>query len=156
MTLWTVACLAPLSMGFSRQENWSRLSLLTPGDLPNPRIESSFPVSPILAGRFFTTALPGNSHLVCRFVTCQKHIYRVTFEDFCPFVAVAFVPFPPLRKARRWGEMGSQTFQFPPIPGAQRAQLINRSPSPQHLCYLCSTSRDPRRCPAEKLHHVNG
>ena len=26
-TLWTVACQAPLSMGFSRQECWSRLPL---------------------------------------------------------------------------------------------------------------------------------
>ena len=97
-------------MEFSRQENLRRLSFLTPGDLPNPRIESSFLVSPTLAGRFFTTALPGNSHLVCRFITCQKHIYRVTFEDFCPFVAVAFVPFPPLRKAKEVGGSGQPNF----------------------------------------------
>ena len=34
--LWTVACQAPLSMGFSRQEYWSGLSCPPPGDLPNP------------------------------------------------------------------------------------------------------------------------
>ena len=27
---------APLSMGFSRQEYWSGLPFLTPGDLPDP------------------------------------------------------------------------------------------------------------------------
>ena len=40
--LWTVACKAPLSMGFSRQEYWSGLPCPPPGDLPNPGIESVF------------------------------------------------------------------------------------------------------------------
>ena len=34
-TPWTVACQAPLSMEFSRQEYWSGLPLPTPGDLPD-------------------------------------------------------------------------------------------------------------------------
>ena len=38
-TPWTVACQTPLSMGFSRQEYWSRLPFPPPGDLPNPGIE---------------------------------------------------------------------------------------------------------------------
>ena len=36
---WTVACQAPLSMRFSRQEYWSGLPFPSPGDLPNPGIE---------------------------------------------------------------------------------------------------------------------
>ena len=44
-------------MGFSGQEYWNGLLLPTP-DLPDPRIE---PVSPVLAGRFFTTEPPGKS-----------------------------------------------------------------------------------------------
>ena len=44
-TLWTVACQAPLSMGFSRQEYWSGLLFPSPGDLPHPGIE---PWSPAL------------------------------------------------------------------------------------------------------------
>ena len=40
-------------MGFSRQEYWSGLLCLSPGDLPNPGIE---PASLALAGRFFTTS----------------------------------------------------------------------------------------------------
>ena len=44
-TLWTVACQAPLSMGFSRQEYCSELPFPPPGDLPNPGIE---PTSPAL------------------------------------------------------------------------------------------------------------
>ena len=38
VTLWTIACQAPLSLRFSRQEYWSRLPCPPPGDLPNPRL----------------------------------------------------------------------------------------------------------------------
>ena len=49
-TPWTVACQAPLSMGFSaRLEYWSGLPCPPPGDLPDPR------TSPALANGFFTT-----------------------------------------------------------------------------------------------------
>ena len=41
VTLWTIACQAPLSMGFSRQEYWSNLPFPTPVDLPDPGIEQS-------------------------------------------------------------------------------------------------------------------
>ena len=40
VTPWTVAYQAPPSMGFSRQEYWSVLLFPSPGDLPNPGIES--------------------------------------------------------------------------------------------------------------------
>ena len=51
------ACsVAPLSMGFPRQEYWSGLPIPSPGDLPNPGIES---VSPALAGRLFTAEPTG-------------------------------------------------------------------------------------------------
>ena len=36
---WTVACQVPLSMRFSRQEHWSGLPFLSPGNLPDPGIE---------------------------------------------------------------------------------------------------------------------
>ena len=55
-TLWTVACQAPLSMGFFRQENWSGLLFPSPGNLSNPGIK---PTSPALASGFFPTAPPG-------------------------------------------------------------------------------------------------
>ena len=40
---WMVACQAPLSMGFSRQEYWSGQPCPSPGDRPHPRIEPSSP-----------------------------------------------------------------------------------------------------------------
>ena len=58
-TLWTVALQSPLSMEFSRQEYWSGLAFPIPGDLPDPRIESTLLASPALAGGLFTPVLPG-------------------------------------------------------------------------------------------------
>ena len=40
---WTAAHQAPLSMGFSGQEYWSRLSFPSPSDIPNPGIEPGSP-----------------------------------------------------------------------------------------------------------------
>ena len=56
-TLWTVAHQAPLSSGFSRQECCSGLPFPSPGDLPDPGIKPKSPMSPELAGGFFTTSV---------------------------------------------------------------------------------------------------
>ena len=52
---WTVACQAPQSMGFSRQEYWSGLPCPPLGDLPNTGMEPASLKSPTLAGQFLTT-----------------------------------------------------------------------------------------------------
>ena len=54
--IWTAACQAPLSMGFSRQDYGSGLPFPNPGNLLNPGIK---PASPALVGGFFTTEPPG-------------------------------------------------------------------------------------------------
>ena len=59
LLVWTGVCQAPLSMEFSRQEYWSGLPFPSPGNLPDPGID---PVSPALAGTFFTTASPGKPY----------------------------------------------------------------------------------------------
>ena len=46
----TVACKAPLSMGFSRQEYWSGLPIPSPGDLPDLGVK---PGSPALQADLF-------------------------------------------------------------------------------------------------------
>ena len=43
MIPWTVACQAPLSMGFPRQGYWSGLPFPSPEDLPDPGIEPGSP-----------------------------------------------------------------------------------------------------------------
>ena len=62
VTLRTVACQAPLSMGFSKQEYWSGLPFCPPGDLSGPGIELSSLRSSDLAGRFFTTGATWEAH----------------------------------------------------------------------------------------------
>ena len=54
----TVACQAPLSMTFSRQEYWSGLPFPSPGDLPDPGIE---PQSPTLKADALQSEPPGQS-----------------------------------------------------------------------------------------------
>ena len=48
--------------GMFRQECWSGVAFPSPGDLPNPGIK---PVSPVLAGGFFTTGPSGKPSLYC-------------------------------------------------------------------------------------------
>ena len=48
VTPWTVACQAPLSMEFSRQEYWSWLPGPPAGDLLNSGIKPASPVAPAL------------------------------------------------------------------------------------------------------------
>ena len=57
-TSWTVAHQAPPSMGFSRQEYWSRLPFPSPGDLPHPGIE---PGSPAFQADALTSEPPGKT-----------------------------------------------------------------------------------------------
>ena len=66
MTPGTVALQAPVSVELSRQEYWSGLPFPSPRDLPNPGIE---PVSPALAGGFFTADPPGEARETCRKLT---------------------------------------------------------------------------------------
>ena len=58
-TPWTVAHQAPLSVEFSKQENWSGLPFPPPVDLTDPGVEPASLASPALAGDFFTTVAPG-------------------------------------------------------------------------------------------------
>ena len=48
VSLWTAACQAPLSIGFSRQEYWSRLPCSPPRDLLTPVMEPVSPAAPAL------------------------------------------------------------------------------------------------------------
>ena len=57
-TPWTVAYQAPPSMGFSKQEYWSGVPFLSPGDLRNLGIE---PGSPAFQADALTSEPPGKS-----------------------------------------------------------------------------------------------
>ena len=60
VTLWTVACQAPLSMEFSRQEYWGVLPFPSPGNLPEPVIKHG---SPALQADSLPAELPGKPYL---------------------------------------------------------------------------------------------
>ena len=63
-TPWTVACQAPLSMQFPRQEYGSELPFPIPEDLPYLGTEPTCLVYPALADGFFTTVPPGKPKYV--------------------------------------------------------------------------------------------
>ena len=82
-TPWIVALQTPLSKGFSRQEYWRGLPFPSPGDLPDPGVE---PVSPALAGGFFTPSHQGSplSMSVCPNSSSQVSAIDLSrFSCFC-------------------------------------------------------------------------
>ena len=66
VTPWTVACQAPWSNGFSRQEHGSGLSP-SPGDLPNLRIKPMSPVALALQADFFFLPLSHQGSPICKY-----------------------------------------------------------------------------------------
>ena len=73
LPLWTVDHLAPLSMGFSRQEYWSGLPCFLPGDLPDPGIEPGSLAAPAWQADSFTTEPVGK-------LSTLKHNFRKKFS----------------------------------------------------------------------------
>ena len=59
----TVACQAPLSMGFSRQEYWNALPCPPPGDLPDQGIEPVSPVASALQADSLLLSHWGSPHI---------------------------------------------------------------------------------------------
>ena len=82
-TPWTVACQAPLSMGFSQQEYWSGVPCPPPGDLPNPGIEPASLTSSALTGGFFAISAIWEAH------SLQGFPFLHILEYFC-FLLVYF------------------------------------------------------------------
>ena len=79
---WTVACQAPLSMGFSRQEYWSRLPFPFPEDLLNLGIE---PTSPAWQADSLPSEPPGKPmmnygkehfHILAQLLTAMEQVIR--------------------------------------------------------------------------------
>ena len=118
-TPWTVAGLAPLSMGFFRQEYWSGLPCSPPGDLPDPGIEFTSPASPALAHRFSTTEPPGKPH---------KH--ETAFLNLCVYL---FWPVPcfycshsprTMSGTEAWGHVGGTWAQESPVRACEPITIL--------------------------------
>ena len=86
-TPWTVAHQAPPSMGFTRQEYWSGLPFLSPGNLPNPGIE---PRSLTLQADALTSEPPGKwykwRHLLS--VENLKSIGKIVEKKICDLISL--------------------------------------------------------------------
>ena len=81
-TPWTIACQAPLSIGFSRQEYWSGLTCPPPGNLPNKGIKPASLTSPALAGRCFTTSATWEDYVcvcICMYVYIYTYIHMYVY-----------------------------------------------------------------------------
>ena len=85
-THWTVACQAPLSMGFPRQECWTGLPFPSPGDHPDPGIEHVSPVFPALQA-YYLPAEPLGKHIyACMHVYMPLYLQGQRFlEPVCIF-----------------------------------------------------------------------
>ena len=80
-TPWTVTHQVPLSMGFSRQENWRGLSFPSPGGLPDPGIEPEFPVSPALAcGLFTSREVQPHDYAALISMHCRQILYCLSHQ----------------------------------------------------------------------------
>ena len=84
-TLWTVACQAPSSMGFSRQDwewelPWSGMSCPPPGNPSDPGMESTSLTSPALADRFFTISTTWEAQTMFYYKATQGWISCPSYE----------------------------------------------------------------------------
>ena len=82
-TLWTVACQAPLSMGFSRQEYWSGLPCPPPGDLRDPGIKPMSPASPALQADSLLSEPPGKPLSTTKRQIPESRLWY--YQVFCNF-----------------------------------------------------------------------
>ena len=116
VTPWTVACCAPLSMGFSRQAYWSGLPFPSPGHLPNPGMEPTSLGSSALIGSLFTTSASWEAPFAPIFIyymAITGFLYLKTVLDLqiLEIHSVLFAtqgdwPF------NRWGNWSSEMFSF--------------------------------------------
>ena len=133
---WTVACHAPLSVEFSRQEYWGGLPFPSPGDLPNQWFE---PTSPALAGGFFTSEPPGKPMI--SFTMAQE--YQVGWHTLdCTFDLLSLMA----TRSIKSDIFGKKNFFFlkyltvfwgcrilVPWPGSETLPSAVKTQSPNHL-----------------------
>ena len=67
--------------GFSRQEYWSGLPCLPPGDLPDPGIEIMSLIFPALEGGFFTTSATWETQFGLQFISFKRYFNIVAYQN---------------------------------------------------------------------------
>ena len=101
MTPWTASCQGLLSMGFPRQESWSRLPFPLLEDLPNSGIGPTSLGSPALAAGFFTTvtAVPRGKpiyvimHMLFKTLFSIIDYYKISSISYVEYIHIFFFRF---------------------------------------------------------------
>ena len=95
-TPWTIACQAPLSMGFSQGEYWRELPRLPPGDLPHPRNKPSSPALQAGSLPLSHRRNPWNVDLSMTQITYKyKSPTRNIFQEQPPYTLTLAATLPP-------------------------------------------------------------
>ena len=84
-TPWTVAHQAPLFRELWKQEYWRGLPFPSPGNLPNPGIETA---SPALAGRFFATEPLGKQYIIIPILLMETQNIQPALGEPVPVLAL--------------------------------------------------------------------
>ena len=131
--------LAPLSMGFSRQEYWRGLPFPPPGDLLDPGFKPTSLVSHALAGRSFPTVPPGSP--LCMLCMCNKNSMVLFFF----FLILAMAPAPTPRRCIPAVARGPPRCRDPgsPLPGIRHRLPDAEARVVRHLRATEVTSRLP-------------
>ena len=96
-TIWTIACQASLSMGFSRQKYCSGFPCPSPGGLPNPAIEPMSFMSPALGRQHLLTSATWeapNLHSLCLKIKGCELNHHNSFQPilkFCEIVVYSLI-----------------------------------------------------------------
>ena len=132
---WTVACQAPLSMGFSKQKYWNGLPCPPPGDLLDPGMESGSPASPALQVDSLSL-----SH--------QESPSEYTVHQWCKQLQTS-----EKKRSRRQQDLGTQKQDsqwISVIINCRKQQVISNRKLSQELCAQCSRI-NPLNIPLEEL-----
>ena len=108
-TPWMVAYQPPRSMGFSRQEYWSGLPFPSPGDLPNPGIETGSPLLLLLLSRFSRVRLCATPQTAAHQAPPSTGFSRQEYWSGVPFPSPGDLPNPGI-------EHGSPPLQADALP----------------------------------------
>ena len=120
VSLWPVACQAPLSMGFLRQQYWSGLPFPSPGDLPDPGIKPESLALPMdslplnhQGSLHMYTHTHTHTHYICIYIMClcMCFILLINFRYFLCISAAFLI----LIKIKIKGKIWRKSFWFPAV-----------------------------------------